>query len=405
MAILTAPTTSNSAAQRAAIASSGQPTRFTRDGSDQLEQHLASICDQFRAGVQAIVPARKLEALMLGGGYGRGEGGVLRTETGDQAYNDLEFYVCIRGNRHFNRWCYGFDLHKLAGSLSPAAGVDVEFKIISLAELRRSTTTMFYYDLVMGHHWLSGAVNSIHGCEHHRDARNIPLSEVTRLLMNRCSGLLFARERLEREPFTAEDADFVGRNLAKAQLAFGDAALASFGLYHWSCLERHKRLLRLTARESLAWLPAACDHHAAGVRFKLHPYRTQSSPAMLEARYDELCVMGISIWLWLEGRRLNCTFQSAREYAMSSTNKCPGTNPWRNRLLNLKAFGPAVFFAPKTARNPRERLLNALALLLWEPWSSDPALLRRLQGELRVPGAAMPEQVARIYQSLWAQFN
>mgnify|MGYP006142135189 CR=1 FL=1 len=40
------------------------------------------------------------------------------------------------------------------------------------------------------------------------------------------TGLLFARERLDRPHFTAADADFVGRNLAKARLALGDAVLA-----------------------------------------------------------------------------------------------------------------------------------------------------------------------------------
>jgi len=33
--------------------------------------------------------------------------------------------------------------------------------------------------------------------------------------MNRCSGLLFAREKLQREVFTDDDADFVCRNFAR----------------------------------------------------------------------------------------------------------------------------------------------------------------------------------------------
>src|SRR5438445_13084871 len=72
--------------------------RFTLDGSDELERHLTQTCQKVLAGIQAIVPSRKLEALLLGGGYGRGEGGVLKTEAGNQPYNDLEFYVFIRGN-------------------------------------------------------------------------------------------------------------------------------------------------------------------------------------------------------------------------------------------------------------------------------------------------------------------
>src|SRR6478609_2728898 len=178
--------------------------RFTLDGSDGLENHLALTCGRVLAGVQKVVPPRKLEALLLGGGYGRGQGGVLKTEADDQPYNDLEFYVCVRGNRFINEHCYREPLHQLAVRLSAIAGIEVEFKIISLTHLRRSTPSMIYYDLVMGHRWLWGDDCLLAGFEHHRNAGLIPLHEATRLLMNRCSGLLFAREKLHHETFTTE---------------------------------------------------------------------------------------------------------------------------------------------------------------------------------------------------------
>src|SRR5882762_1805177 len=73
--------------------------RFTIDGSEALEAQLANICGEVAARVQSVIPAAKLEAVVLGGGYGRGEGGVLRTVRGDQPYNDIEFYVFLRGSR------------------------------------------------------------------------------------------------------------------------------------------------------------------------------------------------------------------------------------------------------------------------------------------------------------------
>src|SRR4030095_12726252 len=130
-------------------------------------------------------------------------GGVLKTTAGDRPYNDLEFYVCLRGNRWLNETNFGPVLHALSEELSAEAEIDVEFKIFSLDQLRRSPVNMFYYDLVMGHRWLGGEEGLLRGCEHHREAQDIPLSEATRLLMNRCSGLLFARHHLTQKPFTA----------------------------------------------------------------------------------------------------------------------------------------------------------------------------------------------------------
>lgn len=69
------------------------------------------------------------------------------------------------------------------------------------------------------------------GCEHHDDATRIPLPEATQRLLNRCSDLLFAKERLAQDKFCAAEADFVGRNLAKAKLALDDVVLAMAGRF------------------------------------------------------------------------------------------------------------------------------------------------------------------------------
>lgn len=341
------------------------PACFTLDGDDALERHLENACEKILAGVRKIIPPGKLEALALGGGYGRGEGGVLKTASGDKPYNDLEFYVFLRGALWLNEPFYAHALHELSEQLTPLAGIEVELKIASLEKIRRSATSMFFYDLVTGHRVLAGGDKIFAGCEHQRDARRIPLSEATRLLMNRCSGLLFARERLERETLAPDDADFANRNIAKAQLALGDAVLTAFGRYDASCIERHRRLQQLFPIEKFSWFEPVRKFHDAGVRFKLHPHRPPPAREPLLRRHREVTALALEIWLWVEKLRLNGDFKTAAEYASSHVNKCPGTNPFRNWLTNLKVFGPASLLNSRSLRHPRERIFNALALLLW----------------------------------------
>jgi len=392
---------------------------------------------------------------------------VWRTESGDWPYNDLEFYVFLRGSLWLNERRHQASLQALAKRLSTAAGVcgagvppasptgvppvegfeicggtppksagetpalllvnrpaprlDVEFKISSLAKLRRSRVTMFSYDLAEGHRWLLGSRGAgippaslgaeerlLAACEHHRDATRIPLAEATRLLMNRCSGLLFALERLQKTHFTPEDADFVGRNLAKAQLAFGDAVLTTYGQYHWSCRERQRLFQQLCVGEDLPWLAEVRDHHAAGVAFKLHPQPTSASRASLQGRHAELTTLALQLWLWLESHRLKHPFVSARAYALSPLNKCPETKSWRNLLINLRTFGPASLLSigfPKAARCPRERIFHALALLLWEPESLCAGASRReIQNELRTTVTGFVDLLT-AYQRLWGRFH
>ena len=379
--------------------------RFTTDGSSELEQHLVRTCRKIAAGVRGLLPRRQLEGILLGGGYGRGEGGVLRTPEGDRPYNDLEFYVFMRGSRHWQEYQHGRALHVLGQILTPQAGVDVEFKIASRRELAAAPVSMFSYDLVVGHRWLHGAESLLADCGHHRDAEQIPLSEATRLLMNRCSGLLFARERIARTEFTAADADFVCRNIAKAELGLGDAVLTCFGLYHSSVHQRHANLQRIAARENLPWLGEVVRRHAAGVEFKLHPERSTATRDELFRHHQAVTALASAVWLWVEEWRLRARIRTTRDYGLSRTTLCPETDLARNAIINARLLGLRPLWQGTLALHPRERILRALALLLWEPDAlQSPRLLRRVQMELNTSATTLPA-VVRAYQALWSRVN
>jgi hypothetical protein len=381
-----------------------ETARFTMDGDDALETHLAATCEKIRAAVESLVAPSQIEALVLGGGYGRGQGGVLKTDSGDLPYNDLEFYVFTRGNRLLDERRYRKDLEKLGERLSPEAGLHVEFKVDSPPRLRRSPVTMFSYDLVSGHRVLVGSENVFSDCDAHRNAEKIPIHAATRLLFNRCTGLLLAKEMLLNEKLSAEQCDFIGRNLAKARLALGDVVLTAFQKYHWNCIERRERLGAIAKSESLPWLTEVQRCHTDGVEFKLHPQRVLKSAEKFRLEHAEISNLARQVWLWLEARRLNQPFPSAREYALAALQKCPGNFAARNILLNVRTFGARGAFEQLALRYPRERLLNALPLLLWEEPIRDLRLKRHLQKQLRTPDADWQSWVA-AYKRIWPRFN
>jgi hypothetical protein len=113
-------------------------SRFTIDGSDALEQRLQLVCEAAAAGVKARFAPSRLEGLLLGGGYGRGEGGVLAASEEDEPYNDLEFYLLLRGDPRVNEKIHHRSLHALAEKLGETAGIEVEFKILSRRKLQTS---------------------------------------------------------------------------------------------------------------------------------------------------------------------------------------------------------------------------------------------------------------------------
>lgn len=378
--------------------------RFTLDGSDALENHLAETCKRVLTGVHNLVTPNKLEALVLGGGYGRGQGGVLRTVSGDAQYNDLEFYVFMSGMRILNERRFWRDLNSLGERLSSEAGLHVEFKIDSLPRLRRSAITMFSYDLLLGHRIIFGGEQVFTGCDHHCCAENIPLSEATRLLFNRCTGLLLAKELLRKPALTQEDADFIGRNLAKAQLALGDAVLTAYGQYNWNCLERRSVLGKLDPGHGPTCLEEIRTHHCAGVEFKLHPEKVNRPIASFQAEHEAISRLAEEVWLWLENRRLHKDFSSIHDYAFSELAKCSGSPPSRNALLNARTFGTVCLFDGSAARYPRERLLNSLPLLLWDEPMNDLKVKRHLQKQLRTIASDWQGFVT-AYKAVWPKFS
>src|SRR3954465_5797702 len=188
--------------------------RFTVDGSAELELRLEMWSAEFAENVRRIIPANVLEAIVLGGGYGRGKGGVLRTANGEGAYNDLEFYVFVRRPLLLREHQLKHKLNEVGHRWTEKTGVEFESKLLTFEKIQKAAVSMFYYDLVVGHRWILGGASEFQNCDHHRAAHRIPLEEATRLLMNRASGLLFSKALLDKSDFDSGDADFVRRNIS-----------------------------------------------------------------------------------------------------------------------------------------------------------------------------------------------
>ncbi|MGE3312678.1 MAG: hypothetical protein AB7O66_22135, partial [Limisphaerales bacterium] len=295
----------------------GPPPRFTLDGSDALESHLADVCDQIHLGLSTVIPPSRLHAILVGGGYGRGEGAVLRGPdlSDDAPHGEFEVWVFIHGGGPGAGHRFRRALEALARKLAPKTGLDVVFQVLQLPRLRRSPITIDYHDLVDGHRWIVGDDDLFQGCDHHRDPSRIPIHEATRRLMKGCTGLLFAAERLARAQFAQADAEFVARHIARARMTFGQAYLAAHGQYHGSCVERQRRLESLvgplsapdsdtptpdptpasaSASDSTELVPAdLARRHAIGVASLVLPTQVVRSRSALVAVLAEISRIGL----------------------------------------------------------------------------------------------------------------
>ena len=94
-----------------------------------------------------------LIALVLGGGYGRGEGGVLRVSGEERPYNDLDLVLIVRRKSGLP-W---ETLHAIQHKYAALTGIEVDFsRPLTVDDVRAWPHTLMWSDLLQGHRVLDG---------------------------------------------------------------------------------------------------------------------------------------------------------------------------------------------------------------------------------------------------------
>lgn len=208
----------------------------------------------------------KLQGVVLGGGYGRGEGGRI----GEALSNDLDFFAVTEEGAS------AAEIAAIVAALEPVSrrwterlGVDVDFTVRTPWRLRHDQVRVMIQELIHGYFDVTGkkGAEMFRGIED-RPPSAFPWSEAVRLLVNRGVGLLFARERMSptalngqaaRSPSGStrnselETRNFILRNINKCILGAGDARLIARGGYLWKAEERAAALGEPLYSAAVAW--------------------------------------------------------------------------------------------------------------------------------------------------------
>ena len=342
---------------------------------ERTRQHFAHLGDQ--------AP----EAIVLGGGYGRGEGGIATGSEGAPAFfNDLDYFIFTAGPddpallRALREW---------EQQESSRLGIDVEGKYLRRSALSQTAGSMMFYDLVAAHTIVAGPEDFFEPYRALANPASIEAVEATRLLWNRGSGLLFARADL------AEGGDLavVHRNQAKAKLALGDALLARRGKY---CAYARDRQAVLCAEADID--PRIVALHQAGVHFKLSPTPTPPVETLM-ATQAELTALWLACFLEVESARLSGQFATPSAYARHPGRLFPGNSRCRNLLLSLRDQLRRGGTLRPRSDYPRGALQRALVLLLEaEP---DYPRVSRIFGQ---PVTSLPDAV-KHYTKWWQAYS
>jgi hypothetical protein len=210
------------------------------------------LVDETVAGVGADIEALRMPGLwgvVLGGGYARGEGGVLESSDGARRlYNDLDFYVVATPGASSG------DISAVADALAPVSerwtarvGISVDFCAPKTPwRIRHDQDRLMIQELLNGYVDVAGEKGAVmfSGVER-RPPSAFPWQEAARMMVNRGAGLLLA--------MGGDDAVFTARNINKCVLGAGDARLIAAGEYRWKAVERAETLADELYKKAVEW--------------------------------------------------------------------------------------------------------------------------------------------------------
>ena len=217
----------------------------------------------------------RLAGVVLGGGYGRGEGGVIeecrignvkcKIEDAEcRLSNDLDFFAITEVGvpEAETLAAIGAALKPISEKWTAKLGVDVDFAVKTPWRLKHDEERIMVQELLRGYFDVAGKKGEalFSGIEK-IDAAKLPWMEAARLLMNRGMGILFAMSGTRSR-------EFVNRNINKCVLGAGDARLVARHGYAWRAEERDKALGDALYSAAVEWKfrpreEPVCDLEAA----------------------------------------------------------------------------------------------------------------------------------------------
>ena len=222
--------------------------RYVAGDAPEMDALVAASIREIGREIDALrIP--RLSGVVLGGGYGRGEGGVLVSPDGSQGlYNDLDFYVVVEdGSSSAEMADISRALEPISTRWSEKLSLEVDFSIPKTPwRIRHDQERLMIQELLHGYFDVAGlSGEKLFKDVERRPPSAFPWTEAVRMLVNRGAGLILAR--------TSGDPGFAVRNLNKCVLGAGDALLISRGRYRWRAEERSAELGRPLYAAAVAW--------------------------------------------------------------------------------------------------------------------------------------------------------
>lgn len=373
--------------------------KYTVHGTPQFERRLDCELKEVVDAVCTLPQSCGLQAIVLTGGYGRGEGTPFQKKGEQTPFNDYDLVVVSHPLSRAARKQLQGSLHQIEKQCSDKLGIPVDLYLHTTHTLQSAEASLLNYEMRIGHQVLYGA-HDIFSLMPSYNLANLCLSEGTRLLLNRGKLLLDVKVGLGGpRPLTEEELLRFQKFIWKCHLAFGDCVLLAHGDYDVSYITKTKRIENYVSRRDIPDASWMVEHYQKAVDFKLMGDLTLLGFDDLFHAFSKTLRYYLEFLLWYEGRRLGLFLPSLQTYvAQLPRQRASPTDIAKALILNGRILGSGMIDpTPQWALiHPRNRLYPALWLLL--SFESSMQLNLRLVQQLLNGGRDYNMLLKRFYE-------
>ncbi len=348
---------------------------YTAEDDPGIDNAVQDVLDMITEAILNLM-GKHVRAIVLMGGYGRGEGGVYRNSKGYSLVNDFDLAVFVEKKFRNVKKEFSSKLKELSVELQPKCkGIkQIDLDITNSWHYRFVPNLLNYYEIRNGHKVIYGEIDLSRIMPDFKPER-MPLYDGTIYFYSRGSGLLlpaiyFLTGNLDRskirENFLIE--------LQKACQAMGDATLLIANEYHYSYQERLLRFEKLESNNNPiphSLLEVISPLYRWGVERKLKPSFDWTGNDRMIKKWFEVRSAFSEFFLWFESTRLGNKFESWLDYSNYIDTKGPkapfDVMIWTHlKYLRdiFSSFGKNSSNKRKIKRNKMAKLLPVMPLLL-----------------------------------------
>ena len=284
-----------------------------------VDAHIQAKLNLIVTRILKFIGAPNVKAIILSGGFGRGEGGVVINKKEIRLINDLDLTIVC----HYST--YGKTIKEKKGPLEELAQALAQEVDIKQVDLGLSHPARFYlianrvsdYEYVNGHKILYGDIDIKKRSAKWLTFQNLPVEDGTNYFLTRGSGLLIAALSFyDKSGIALEDRENFLIELNKAVLAMGDALLLLERKYHFLYQER------LTALDSVNFQQAPGgttirELYRKSLQWKLQPDIAWRGDDTEKQNWFYVRDLFDKFFFWFEQTRLSVNMKGWEEYLAS----------------------------------------------------------------------------------------